>query len=100
MLSLLELLQQIPPFVGTHGRRPIEAFLPHLGGDLLPEMLVGLGGVEESVHASAEHDQGACLVLDPRLRSFLGSFHFVVLAAAFSEENLLRLEMVMMMVGM
>jgi len=89
VLGLLELLEQVAPLIGAHGGRPIETLLPHLGGYLLPEVLVGLGSVEERVHLAAEANERARLVLHPRLRPLLGGFdlHLGVLSAALAEDH-------------
>lgn len=68
---LLELLEEVAPLVGAHGRGAVEALLPHLGGDGLPEVLVGLGGVEVVVHLAAQRDEAERLVLDPGLGALL-----------------------------
>lgn len=70
---LLELLEEVPPLVGAHGRGAVEPLLPHPGRDGLPEVLVGLGGVEVGVHLPAQRDEAEGLVLDPRLRALLGA---------------------------
>lgn len=70
---LLELLEEVPPLVGAHGRGAVEPLLPHPGRDGLPEVLVGLGGVEVGVHLPAQRDEAEGLILDPRLRALLGA---------------------------
>lgn len=89
MLGLLELLQEVAPLIGAHGRGTIEALFPHFGRNLLPEVLVGLGGVEERVHLAAEADEGARLVLNPGLGALLGrlDLDLGVLAAALAEDH-------------
>lgn len=82
LLRLLELLEQVPPLVCAHCGGPIEAPVLHLGRDLLPQPLVGLGGVEKPVHLSPEGDEAAGLLQGPGLRPLLGGPDLVVLAAA------------------
>lgn len=66
---LLELLEEVAPLVRAHGRGAVEPLVPHPGGDGLPEVLVGLGGVEVGVHLPAQRDEAEGLLPDPRLRS-------------------------------
>lgn len=90
VLGLLELLEQVPPLVCAHGGQAIEPSLAHLDGNLLPQVLVRLGGVEKAVHFAAESDQAPSLVLDPRLGALLRGLDFVVLAAAAVADHHLR----------
>lgn len=89
MLGLLELLQEVAPLIGAHGWRTIETFLPHLRRYLLPQVLVGLGGVEERVHLAAKANERARLVLDPGLGALLRGLDLDlgVLAAALAEDH-------------
>lgn len=70
--GFLVLLEQIAPFVSAHGGRPIVASLFHFLRDLLPQMLVAFGGVEESVHFFPESYERFDLVLDPCLCPLFG----------------------------
>ena len=98
---LLELLEEVAPLVRAHGRGAVEPLIPHPGGDGLPEVLVGLGGVEVGVHLPAQRDEAEGLLPDPRLRAPLrrrprrrhrrggagGGVVAAVLAAALREEQ-------------
>lgn len=91
MLGFLELFQQVPPLVGAHSRRTIEALLSHFRRNLLPQMLIRLGSVKQTVHVSPKCYETSSLVLDPSLGSLLGGLGLVVLAAAVAENHLLLL---------
>ncbi|KAG6598265.1 hypothetical protein SDJN03_08043, partial [Cucurbita argyrosperma subsp. sororia] len=69
VLCLLELLEQVPPFVSTHSRGAIKAPFPHLSRYLLPQMLVGFRG----------------------LRPLLRSLDFMILTTAIAEHHLVLL---------
>lgn len=93
VLRLLELLEQVPPFICTHGGRAIVPFLPHLRRDLLPQMLVRLGSVEQTINLSPERDEAPRLLLRPCLRPLLGRLDLVVVAAALRQNHLLLLRL-------
>lgn len=101
LARLLELLEQIPPLVRAHARRPVKPFLPHLGRDPFPQVPVRLRGVELPVDFSPETDQEPGFLLDPGLGPFLGGFNLALVfaAAAFVEDYLLvGLEVVVVVV--
>ena len=94
VLCLLELLEEVPPLVGAHGRGPIETLVAHLRRNLLPQVLVRLGSVEEPVHLAPQRDEASGLIVDPGLRALLRRLDLnlrVLAAAAVAQDHLLLL---------
>ncbi|KAF7813635.1 Ty3/gypsy retrotransposon protein [Senna tora] len=91
LLRLLELFQQIPPFVRTHSWRSIESLLSHLRRYLFPQVLIRFGGIEQPIHLTPKSNETPRLFLHPSLRAFLRRLHlhFVILPAAVTEDHLM-----------
>ena len=90
LLRLLVILQQVSPLVSTHGCGPIIPQFAHSRSNLLPEMLVGFGSIEELIQFSTECNEAMSFIMDPCLGSPSGHFDFDVLSTALSQKYLLE----------